>query len=236
MVDMVDKPVENEQQQAVSAPVEAEKTEEKKIPQSQVNEIVGKAKQEAYEKAMRDAEMIKAAQAQQAIPQQNIGPQPAFNGNSQLNEQQIRDTLARMAYQDRQARDIMELKQKIESGKEKNPDFEKDLSLLDIGGIDLNHPSIHVLNSVDNLDEVLHDIAERFPEKFTEIMVTSERNPQAAKVALSRLSNSIKANKEAKKQAVEPAEPLNQIKPSLTGADNGSMTVSDLRKQPWLRG
>jgi hypothetical protein len=62
----------------------------------------------------------------------------------------------------------------------------------------------------------------------------SQSAPLLAQREMHKLSDSIKKNEEAKSQP-SVDEPLQPIKHSTVGTDNGSLTVRDLRKQSWLR-
>ncbi len=53
---------------------------------------------------------------------------------------------------------------------------------------------------------------------------------------LKELASSIVKNQEAVENTVLPKAPLSRLKSSTTvGADNGEMTIRDLRNQDWLR-
>jgi hypothetical protein len=223
--------------------------EEKLLPQSEVNEIVGKAKREAAEKAKRDAflELQKATAANSP----NIAPQVGIpiNGQAanapQLTQEQIiaiADQRAQIQAQ-QQARNFIdgqiasEFMAKINLAKQKIPDFDKNVyDKLGLGKVPI--PLINVFNTVDNPGEVLKEMADN-PSKFSDVMnayVWNPENPELARTVILRISESIKQN-EAAKATPQAPEPLSQVKPSTTGTDNGSLaSVKDFRKASWLRG
>ncbi len=62
-------------------------------------------------------------------------------------------------------------------------------------------------------------------------MATYRESPNMAQSDIAKLSHSIKANESAAAQAQQSAAaPLSQVKPSTTGADNGSMSVKDYKR------
>jgi hypothetical protein len=224
--------------------------EEKMLPQSEVNEIVGKAKREASEKAKRDAflELQKATAASPvAPPMQQYGvPMGQQGANApQLTQEQIiaiADQRAQINAQ-QQARNFIdgqianEFMAKINLAKQKIPDFDKNVyDKLGLGKVPI--PLINVFNTVDNPGEVLKEMADN-PSKFSDVMnayVWNPENPELARTVILQISDSIKQN-EAAKATPQAPEPLSQVKPSTTGTDNGSpASVKDFRKASYLRG
>jgi hypothetical protein len=202
--------------------VQPEKPAEKMLRQSEVNDLVGSIRKEAYEKGKREAAQV--------VPQQ----QNAGDAN-QMPDDRIRHLIqqesARMTQEAIANKVAQEFVQKMEASKDKYPDFEQSISKLNLPSI----PQIvNWSNSLDNTADVMYDIA-KHPAKFANLLMLSHTAPHLAVEELQNLSASIKQNSAALKQQT-PAEPLSQIKPSTTGTDNGSMNVSDLRKQSWLRG
>jgi len=213
-----------------SAPVTStvEKPVEKMLRQSEVNDIIGSVKKEAYEKGKREA----ASQPMQQPVQQH---EQTIGGVSQLSDEKIRQLINEESQKktnyDTAQRIAQEFTQKMMAAKDKYPDFESTVTKL-------NLPQIpHIVNwanSLDNTADVMYEIA-KYPAKFASIMTLAYTSPHLAVEEMQRLSNSIKQNEAAVKQQT-PAEPLSQVKPSTTGADNGSMSITDYRKQSWLRG
>ena len=241
LADVVQKPDVLAEQPVVSK-------EEKILKQSEVNEIVKRAKHEAADKARRD--MLAEMQRGPSFPSAPTQPvqssytqqQPANNdGNIQ---QIIADEVRRQTDLDRQ-RFINEQQEKVHvqigkdfldrvaAAKEKYPDFDKEVAEpLKITGLRID--VIDTLNSVDNTTDVLKEMADN-PKKYTEFLSLYAWNPDMARKELHTLSASIKKNQEALAQQ-QPNKPLSQVKPSNTGTDNGSLSIRDYKKMPWLRG
>jgi hypothetical protein len=56
-----------------------------------------------------------------------------------------------------------------------------------------------------------------------------------ARNEIAKLSQSIKTNDEAKKNLQEAQDPLNRLKPSPVGTDNGTKTVRDFKSANYLK-
>jgi hypothetical protein len=225
-----------------------ENTPEKTFTRDELAKITDRTKRETEDKVRREvlAEMQRKAlesaeQLQSQVPQQTqTQPQPQIVQQQPNAQYLTREDLINL--QRKQAEEIQNkmdidvansFMQKIELAKQENPEFEKEvMTPLKIGGLPM--PIVNLLNSVDNVGDVLKEMADR-PSTFTEIMNSYAWSPELARKALYRLSNSIKTNKDAMKQPkAEP--PLSQIKQSPTGKDSGKMTVNELRKLPQYRG
>jgi hypothetical protein len=227
-----------------TAPTEAkDNAPEKTFTRDELAKITDRTKRETEEKVRRDvlAEMQKktleeAERFQPQVPQSTQGLSQQQQPQSQyLTREDLYNDRVQQAkiIQDRLDMDVAQsFMQKIELAKQENPEFEKEvMTPLKIGGLPM--PIVNLLNSVDNVGDVLKEMADR-PSTFTEIMNSYAWSPELARKALYRLSNSIKTNKDAIKQPkAEP--PLSQIKQSPTGKDSGKLTVNDLRKLPQYR-
>lgn len=220
-----------------------ETTPEKTFTRDELAKITDRTKRETEEKVRKEvlSEMQrKALESAEQLQMQSSVPNPSIPTQQQQGGQYLtREDLINL--QRKQAEDIQKkidseiansFMQKIELAKQENPDFDKDvMTPLNVGGLPM--PIVNLLNSVDNVGDVLKEMAER-PSTFTEVMNAYAWNPELARKALYKLSNSIKANKDAIKQPkAEP--PLSQIKPSPTGKDSGKLSIQELRKLPQYR-
>ena len=103
-----------------------------------------------------------------------------------------------------------------------------------IGRLYENHPFIPLLNSFDNMDDMLDHFSEN-PEKVPQLAATAWLDPDNGFRAMKKVSESIKRNKEALAKEKAPV-PQSQLKPSSYGlGGGGTESVSDLRKNPMLR-
>jgi len=102
-----------------------------------------------------------------------------------------------------------------------------------LGQISSDHPLVSMLNSLDNLPDVVNEFDADIT-KLTTILNATNIKPQKGIQKLIALSQSIKRNKEALSREKAP-EPLSQIKPSSYGLGGGEESISDIRKLPSLR-
>ena len=206
--------------------------QERTFKQSELNEIVGRVRQEAAESAR------KQLQNQQAQYQ----PPPAQNQTTKtLSEDDVRKLTSQELERQREAwiketqertdaqtaeRIVAAYKEKISPGKEKYQDFETVTGNLDMR----YYPNVVQLlaEHVDNSHDVLYDLAQH-RTKLSQIEQLCGHNPQDAIYEIKRLSDSIKANESAV-HSKQPKAPLSQQRPSNTGADSGAtLSVRDYK-------
>lgn len=196
---------------------------EKVLKQSEVNELVGRIKHEAYSKGQRDA----LANTQQQT--QSMG------GMQGMSSEQVRQLISEEAQKQTHQASAMKVAQdfvaKMESGKGKHDDFEQTVAELDLKSI----PHIvQLATGMDNTADIMYELG-RNPSKVATLTTLAYVNPRLAQIEMQKLSKSIKDN-EAGENAPSSNEPLSQIRPSTIGKDNGSNTIRDLRKKAWARG
>jgi hypothetical protein len=211
--------------------------EERSFRQSEVNDIVKRAKNDAVETYKR----LHAEQPQYA--QQKYGDsnsQPNVNNsNSDDNYRKIAAEEAKRHFeavrqdalrqsQDEQAkRTVQNFFAKTGKGREKYQDFDQVTGDVDLG----RFPNVVQLlgEFIDNSDEVFYELG-KDRIKMANLENLAERSPNDAIVQAKRLSQSIKDNQSAT-NVRQPREPLNQMKPSNFGTDKGALSVGDYRKK-----
>lgn len=202
-----------------SAPVE------KMLPQSEVNKIIGRVRSDAESKAYERAKIQYQAENQQKsvggqkIPTQDDIQRMIDEGVERKSQQQYAEQL------------VSDFTNKIKTGATKYQDFDQVVGDLNLAS---NPHLVRWANGLDNTADVLYDLG-KHPEKYASVMTLAGTAPNLAVRKLQELSDSIKKNEDAK-SATKAPQPLDSLEPSVTGMDNGRMTVSDLRKQDWLRG
>lgn len=209
-----------------SAPVSP--LEEKLLPQSQVNSIVGEAKQKGYERGYQQA--LKEAQtgSQQPSP---AGITAGMNpdqirqavASEFANQQKMYGEQQMKAAQDAEGKRILgELKSKIDAAKPKYADFDDVTNQIDFREI----PEIlHYANQVDNAGDVLYDLS----KNTAKIGTLRGLTPSLAVAEIRKLSQSIKQNELAKDQEL-PAPPLDTGRPSNVGTGKMPQTPAEWRK------
>lgn len=102
-----------------------------------------------------------------------------------------------------------------------------------IGQIPTNHPIVAMLNSVDNLADVIDDFAEN-PVKVANLLAVTHLNPMNGMKEIQALSASIKRNKEALAKEKAPA-PLTTLKSSGYGLVGGESSISSRRRNKMFK-
>lgn len=202
---------------------------EKLLKQSEVNELVGRVKHDAYSKGLRDAQSTPPQQAA-AQPQQSMGGMPG------ITEDHIRQMIADEAQKQNQMAAVHNVlsnfASQMSTGKTKYSDFDE--TVANLGDLK-NIPHVVQLAAESGIaGDVMYELG-RNPGKVATLTTLAYVNPHLAKLEMKKLSDSIKTNQDASKSP-DVAEPLSQVKPSAVGTDNGSNTVKDLRRKSWAKG
>ncbi len=219
--------------------VSTETANERSFRQSEVNEMIGRAKREAIEKDRRmRIEQPEYAQQKYSDTASQQASQPQYQ--QQGNEDHIRKIVADETQRQREAweqqtRQKTETEQaqaivnkfwnKISPGKEKYQDFEKVTGDIEYARFPNTVQILadHVENSADVLYELGKD---RF--KMAQLESLSYMSPRDAIIQAQRLAQSIKENDHAAKIRL-PNEPLSQLRPSISGTDGSAPSFKDLR-------
>lgn len=236
-----------------SAPTQGTNAEtERTFKQSEVNDLVGRAKSEAVERYRRESSM--AAHQPPAPQQQQYQPsyQPQAPQQTSQTQSMSPDEYRRIAAEEAErlrnewvseanqraeennAKQIAsEFFTKIEAAKGKLQDFDKVMADIELRSIPYH---VQLANMVDNTAEVMYELAKN-PSKIgaiqnlIDIDMRAGRQPKLAMAEMKRLSESIKTNEQAGKFK-SPNEPLSQLRPSNAGADSkGPLGVADYKRR-----
>lgn len=222
---------------------------EKMLTASQVNELVKRAKrkgeqkmQEQLDATRQELEQLKAQQAQQQEPQQQQQAAPQGFDPVQLQQlvaQQITQQQEEQMRKQHEAQLQQEVNQvaqqyfgKMDQGRTLYDDFEAvtaDFNPAEFPQL------VYLANELDNTAAVIYELRKN-PGKLASIEAMVTKSPSIAKSMLSDLSQSIKRNEEAKNGLQQPQDPLNRLKPSPVGTDNGQKTIKDYKSASFLRG
>ena len=224
-----------------SAPAPAQSaSDERTFRQSEVSDIVKRAKSDAVETYRR------MQQEQPQYLQQKYGdasiPQPVQQQANSLPEDHIRRLAAEEAQRHIESirkesmekagneaaqRTVQNFWNKVLPGRDKYEDFDKVTSDIEFA----RFPNVVQLlgDYVDNSDDILYELG-KDRVKMANLESLAERSPRDAIVQMKRLSESVKENVSATKMKL-PNEPLSQLRPSNTGTDLGAMSVTDFRKK-----
>lgn len=227
---------ENPEVQEQSAPVDD--IQKPKFNQIQMNDVVKREREKAYEKGRMAAmqELQAQQQQQQQEPQaQSLGGMQQF---SQADIERMIQEQATRATQEHIQSQLAEMKQqqmvnsfvqKMQVAEQQYPGLEEELNHLNY-----NDPRIHafigMVNDFENTGEIMKEVLDN-PYKLSQILSDIQDQPYLAQKNLQKLSASIKQNQQAKVEEAQARDPYAQLKPSTSaGMDNGSMSVADYRK------
>lgn len=228
---------------------------EKMLPASQVNELIKKAKrkgeqkmQEQLDAAKQQIEQLQAQQGQPQAPsqpQQSQQPasQPAQGIDPQQLQQQVMQLMQKQHEESEAKRQQEQLEQevnqvaqqyfgKMAQGKDLFDDF--DAMTADFNPSEFPQ-LVYLANQMDNTPAIIYELRKN-PGKLADLSVLVEKSPSMARSELAKLSESIKRNDEAKRTLQEPQDPLNRLKPSPVGTDNGTKSVRDFKNASYLKG
>jgi hypothetical protein len=220
-------------------PSVVEDATEKMVKQSDVDKAVKHAKHVAYEQGRRESLMQLQSQQPEnnpIAPTANNAQQPSNLGGMQgMTQDEVKRMIAEheqnQAQQYHAHQIANEFLAKLESGKDKYPDFDKTIESLELSTIP---QVVQLANTVDNTSDVMYELGKN-PHKVAGLLSLSQLgNGRLAILEMKRLSDSIKQNQQASQQPIPP-EPLSQLKPSNVGTDSGVPSIRDLRKQSYLR-
>lgn len=228
------------EQQPVESNVSAVETAEpvkteKMFTQSQTAAIAAKEARKAEERAearLRSEYESRMPQSPQQQPQ-NIGGVP------QASNEDIQRMIRQEAFSMSREHQAKTIEQNwlsaMDAERLADPEFS---DLYDAIGIEQQPGLIIAMAGMENKAQVVKDLAKN-PSKYANILTLANGgSPKLAQMELNKLSASIKANEEARKQPKVDA-PLSTLRASNIGGDDGNysgMSTTDFRNQPWLRG
>jgi FKBP-type peptidyl-prolyl cis-trans isomerase len=226
---------------------------EKMLTVSRVNELVKKAKrdgerkmQEQLDAAKQQIEQLQQQQAQPPMQQQQQPmqqqQQPQQQGMSPEQMQQVMQLMqqkqqeeAEKAHQAQLEKEVNEVAQnyfgKLAQGKEMFDDFDAVTANFDPAAFP---QLVYLATQSDNTAAIIYEL-QKNPAKLAQLSVLVDKSPAMARNEIAKLSQSIKTNDEAKKNLQEAQDPLNRLKPSPVGTDNGTKTVRDFKSANYLK-
>lgn len=226
---------------------------EKMLPASYVNELVKKAKrkgeqkmQEQLDAAKQQIEQLQSQQGQQQAPVQQQAPQQQQQQQQGLPpelQQQVMQMMQQKMQEDEQKRHQEQIEQevnqvaqqyfgKMAQGKDLYEDFESitaDFNPAEFPQL------VFLANQLDNTPAIIYELRKN-PGKLAQLATLVKESPSIARSELAALSSSIKRNEDAKRNLQEPQDPLNRLKPSPVGTDNGTKSVRDFKNASYLKG
>lgn len=219
---------------------------EKMLPASQVNELIKKAKRKGEQKMQEQLDaanqQIAQLQGQQTQPPQQQAPQqPQGMSPEQMQQvmqmvQQKQQEEAEKAHKAQLEKEVNDVAQqyfgKLAQGREAFEDFDAVTANFDPAAFP---QLVYLATQADNTAAIIYEL-QKNPAKLATLSHLVDKSPTMARAEIAKLSQSIKANEDAKKNLKEPQDPLNRLKPSPVGTDSGTKTVRDFKSSSFLRG
>lgn len=188
-------------------------------------------RQRALEKGRKEA-LTELEQQQNAQP----AVQPAGLSPEQV-EQMVQNALKKQIQAAETDYTVQTLQQKLEAAKDQFPNV-----MNDINELEMNPVVARVIKEATkhtHTAEMLHEILNN-GSKFSHFMNFASTQPKKLAAEMLTLNASIESNKKASVNAATgvAAQPINQLTPSHQAVinDNGEVSISQLRKDPRLRG
>jgi hypothetical protein len=210
---------------------ESQQARERTFSQSELNDIVKRAKNEAVD---RDRRARDQASYGDTSPTRDHSPNDRNDDairkivaeETQRQREQFEQQTRQRTEQEQAQNIVNKFWNKISTGKDKYQDFEKVTG--DIEYARFPNTVQLLADHIDNASDVLYELGkDRF--KMAQLESLSYLSPRDAVIQAQRLANSIKENEEASKLKL-PNEPLSQMRPSTTGLGSGdSNSFRDLR-------
>lgn len=247
------KDIAEELQDTNVAEVEAQdsaKTEapEKMLSVSRVNELIKKAKrdgerkmQEQLEAAKQQIEQLQGQQAQPPVQQQQpMQQQPQGMSPEQMQQvmqmvQQKQQEEESKRHQEQLEKEVNDVAQqyfgKLAQGKEAYEDFDAITASFDPAAFP---QLVYLATQADNTAAIIYEL-QKNPAKLATLSTLVDKSPAMARSEIAKLSQSIKTNEAAKNNLQEAQNPLNRLKPSPAGTDNGTKTVRDFKAANYLK-
>lgn len=233
----VSSPVINSSQTSQSATAPGT-SEERTLKQSEVNDLVRRAKSDAVESYKRKAETQPSyetyGEGRPALANPNLSQTMSDDRVRQVAAEEAQrhiENVRKEAYEKSQnesaQRTVQNFYNKVLTAREKYQDFDKVTSDIDLQ----RFPNVVQLlgDHIENAGDVLYDLGKN-RMKMASLEQLAQMSPRDAIAEAKRYSDSIRENEAAGKVRL-PNEPLSQLRPSNTGTDNGAMSVGDYRKK-----
>lgn len=214
------------QEPVTPAVQEEQKPQERVFKQSEVNEIVGRVRKEATEKASaRVQEEYKQQPQAPSTPEQEIRRMAAEEAQ-RLRSEWVKEHQAKTESETAQ-KIVNNFWNKIESGKSKFEDFDNVAGDIELA----RFPNVveMLAEHIDNAAEVLYEFGKN-RTKLSQLEQLANMSPKDAIKEAKRLSQSIKDN-EPNANTRSPNEPLSKTRSSNSGAESGPLSIADLKKK-----
>ncbi len=202
------------------------------VPQSKVNEIVGRAKHEAAEKAIEryksEQGQANAGMSADAISKLMEERLAAIRQEEEAKRQEALNKEALERQQEEAKAVVEKFAQKVEAGLSDYEDFESHVS-----GLEMRHyPNVVQLiaEHAEDAAGILYHLSQN-RTKLNEIESLGDRNYKDAIYDLKKLDSSLKQNKQGRDSYRKTNAPVISGKNSNLGAITGKLSLSELKQK-----
>lgn len=196
---------------------------EKMLSQDEVNRLVGREKAAAAEKARRQVE----AEYAERSTQSNSAPKVDNEKIVEEVERRLKTQLEQEQEEAQQQQLAEEWRKVVSNYNNKLAETAKSGDYDDydevVRGIDHSKYDMVVwgATNLDNTGDIVYELAKN-PAKAVNLETLGRHDQKAFERELKKLSDSIKANKEAAKNVSKAPEPYSRLKPQVAGVDTSS--------------
>jgi len=209
---------------------------EKMLSQSEVNALIARVKQASVAKGRQEAER----EYQERLEKQNRDSEihPPVQAQIDAALQQYEEKRNREMQEHQLRTEAANLASMYEARVSQSRSNYEDFDTVTKGFDPSNFPNlVYLVAGMENAGDIIYDLL-KDKRKLVTVNDLARTAPQLAQLELARLSQSISANRAALAEAGQHSisEPLSPLTPSRVSGSNGKMSISDLRKQSYLRG
>lgn len=201
---------------------------ERIFKQSEVNEIIKKAKYGAVEDYKRKSAKIDNSvipSTKSSVTEEDVR-NLASEETKRLREEWIREAESNSQHQEAQ-RVVKDFWNKLSTGKDTYDDFDDVIN--DIDYVSFPNVVFLVTDHTDNTSDVMYELGKN-RMKMVQLEQMYRMSPKEALKEIKNFSKSLKQKNEAS-NFKSPNEPLRQLKPSNIGTEAGVSSVNDYRRK-----
>lgn len=217
--------------------------QEKMLSQSEVNSLIGRAKQEGYQKALKESQPQQQASMSNSSNVDDIMSKFEKTLDERLNfrlaeQKRLQEEQAQKAQQTalikEASRIVEDFNRKCKDASSRYEDFEDVKNSLN-----LNDPNkgglVLMANQYDNAGDIIYELGKNL-DKAAKIIGLMNVDPSWAESEMKRLSDSIKQNQQAI-NSPQARAPLSQMQTTTNVGSGGDYNdLQSLKKADWLKG
>lgn len=204
---------------------DAAQVEDKRLPQDEVNRIVGRVKAETAEKVRRQVEAEYAGRSAQSSATNKVDSQEIVEEV----ERRLREKLAKEHEESQQKQAEQEWNNVVNNYNNKLAQTARSKTYDDFDevmkGIDHSKYDYVVwgASNLDNTGDIMYELAKN-PTKASNLEMLGRHDQLAFEREMKKLSDSIKKNREAAKNVSKAPEPHSRLTSQVAGVDSNAIS------------